>query len=709
MRIERIELRNVCGHRELSRELHPRVTTITGANGTGKTTVLLAAEAILTGGWDVFAGNKALNIAQLAGPRDPSFGRLVFVHGDARVEVLRSLRPNKSEIRVNGGEVERGDTRVSEVVQDVLGKPLDLLSRVLFLKQKRLDAFLVAKPADRAATFQDLFGTAIADKVYELLGKELQDTPLIQATDEREDLRGRIAESRYRLEALAGELAQLPPPDPAAAERAAVAIRAQAEREELLRQSVAIHNQRQPVAERLEADLRTREEPKTLLDFCVNLCEQVKPRLAEARELLAAWQTYKAATARRDDLLLRRERVAAEIADRPDWVPPPAEDLAAAAAYREHGQALYHRLQVASHLIESFKDGKVACPTCGTPTADLQARLEAARAEYPALYAEYVAQQQADARVAAYEKSKQQDDLWLASRQSTLANLDAQLAQADPGEPPVRSEAEIQKFVVEARAAEDRRAEYQRRVSALDLQIGRAEGVLQELDRQRGELERRLQEVPRVDPKEHDAALASSREHAELAARRGALEGQVRELERQLGGYEARIVEVEATLRRAAARRAWRELVEEMRKYVHRDGLPKLVSQMWLAELQDEIQRLLQDFGSPFRVAVQEDLSFLAHFLDGRVQPQARLSPGQLTVLALAFWVAVNSIVVGGIGFLAMDEPTDSLDARNKKHLERAVERLRGISQSRGLQVLIVTHDEALGRLSDDNWDLGGW
>ena len=70
-------------------------------------------------------------------------------------------------------------------------------------------------------------------------------------------------------------------------------------------------------------------------------------------------------------------------------------------------------------------------------------------------------------------------------------------------------------------------------------------------------------------------------------------------------------------------------------------------------------------------------------------------------ILALAFRVAVNSLFAGMAGLLCLDEPTESLDEGNLACLEVAIGRMRDLSESRGLQCLLVTHEPSFEVLFD--------
>ena len=97
--------------------------------------------------------------------------------------------------------------------------------------------------------------------------------------------------------------------------------------------------------------------------------------------------------------------------------------------------------------------------------------------------------------------------------------------------------------------------------------------------------------------------------------------------------------------------RAWAEYVVQMRKVLHRDALPRRISQHYMALLQRETNDLLNRLDCPFSVTAKEDLSFEATFADRRRVPAARLSGGEKVVLAIAFRIAVNTLFARDLGY----------------------------------------------------------
>jgi len=61
----------------------------------------------------------------------------------------------------------------------------------------------------------------------------------------------------------------------------------------------------------------------------------------------------------------------------------------------------------------------------------------------------------------------------------------------------------------------------------------------------------------------------------------------------------------------------------------------------------------------------------------------------------------VNSLFAADLGVITLDEPTAYLDDENINCLDLALARLRSLSEARGLQCILITHEKGLGHLFD--------
>ncbi len=163
--------------------------------------------------------------------------------------------------------------------------------------------------------------------------------------------------------------------------------------------------------------------------------------------------------------------------------------------------------------------------------------------------------------------------------------------------------------------------------------------------------------------------------------------------------WQQQLLSVQRTIAAAATVREKAEYCNRLAE-LFRD-LPKIVAHRNLQRLQATINGVLESFRTDFRVSPDADLTFTALFTDGRRQTADRLSGGQKVVLALAFRLAVNLLFAENVGMLVLDEPTAWLDEQNIRGFEPVLSRLKAFSASRGLQIIMVTHEQKLAPLFD--------
>lgn len=705
MRVLHTEFEHVCQHRSLKHVWHPGLNGIVGQNGAGKSNTLKMIEAALTGNFRTNAGNKDENIALLAPAGARSRVVLHVEHGDAKIEVVRALRGCTTEAKVNGGDAVRGDTRVNELLADIFGIDARILSEFVFVKQRNIFTFLDDNDSTRAELFQKLFGTERAPVLYALLGKELSSLGSPQASAEIEPLTQRVLETSDRLTRLRLRQQQYPEAEisATAADTVATYELARRVRQECRELKVEADKVKQQVLD-LKSEYTQKKEELEELELII---ESEKATVAEAQTARLAWTRCKTDSAARLKLKTERDKLEAEAASLVEVTIP--EELAnTVAQWEQERDELNQEIAKLERLVTTF-DGEVAeCPTCGTAAATLQKQVAVARQELPKLQQTQDWYLDAQAR---FKLAVTRRDAWLKAKQ----RLDNRLEQLTASEqnfgpalvPPTMTEAQIAEILQDATLYDK---ELRQRVRPAFDAIQRRVDQLKQ--RHRVYCEQywsKRAELPAVVPskEEYRAARRQVAKDNSLQARRKLLAARIRDHERTLAADQSLLERLQAEADIARKTQAWANELKAMQAAVHYSALPRLVSQENLAAVQDDINELLVRFGVRFRAEVTDRLSFNVRYDDGRVHAATRLSDGQKVVFALAFRVAVNALFTGDIGLFCLDEPTDSLDAKNLACLELALDRLRELSHSRGLQCLLVTHERKLARLFDAVLDLG--
>ena len=711
MRLVKLEVKNFCQHKHKVVEFSPRLTVFLGQNGSGKSNLLTAALGALTNDFSRTHGNKSENICQTVPESEPAYVRLTVEHAGSVVEIQRGLRRAQSYWESQSGDEldrVRGDKAVTERVFEFLGSSKRIINDYLFVDQGEIFTPLVCKEADRARAFQQLFGTGHAEKCWKALGEYISaGGPSISAVDV-DTLRQDLDAMHQRCRELTSAAEAITLPDDFTPETDPVL------------QVIVDHDalkQAQRDADRwaslLEVDtqrLRTIGDKHAAVQVEFEALDSAivsaSAAYTEAIGALQTWDLRERSAARVDKMHLDLAALLLEDA-RKEPGAPESHVTDIPAWQRQTGKLEARRAKYLDMVSVLDADGGVVeCPTCGTPVAELEMDIEYSRVEADKLSGEISRRYSLQQQSTTYNIEHQKWRVWYDSWQERVAGLREAIALE-----PISAQA--------GPLSDKQRAKYEETIQQTDEWII----TRKEVDKERNALSQEVavttadvaretealggynQTIADLEP--HVSMAAASEAMRQLASNRVAHDSRVR-LQGQL--EEANVSEAAAAERLNEGIQQQQEAVraaefcahlDAARSILHRDNLPKLVAQNYLELLESDINEILELFGVDFRVAAMDGLGFLVDFPDGRSQPASRLSGGQKVVLALAFRIAVNSLFAADLGVIALDEPTAYLDDENISCLDVALARLRDLSEARGLQCILITHEKGLGHLFD--------
>jgi DNA repair protein SbcC/Rad50 len=201
------------------------------------------------------------------------------------------------------------------------------------------------------------------------------------------------------------------------------------------------------------------------------------------------------------------------------------------------------------------------------------------------------------------------------------------------------------------------------------------------------------------------ASLAEARQKTEELRELTAAQQQVITT---LGVTQARVQSLTDTVERLkgqyineANARKWVTFCKRVRDIVHVNGLPTLMMREYATVLNRRIAHYLDVWESPFSMELDESLSFVSRFEDGRTHSASRLSGGQQIVASTSFRLAMVETFARELGLLVLDEPSNYLDTDNIYHLQQLLLRMRETTCDTGRQILLVTHEASLGGFFD--------
>lgn len=715
MRLDRLELRNICQHEHLSWEFQRGLIGIYGPNGSGKSNALnLGCYAGITNDYSRHEQGKPGYVRQQVSSREKAEIRVLFTHDGEQIEIVRGLQaPTKHEMRfiTAGGQPLTKATEIQAELEDVLGIKRRLIDDFVFVGQNDLFSFLSTVPSERAKSFAHLCNTVKAEQIWELLKEQItvDSSLVVDVTGDLDEIRKQIGEYKTRKAETEKQLAEAKKDllTKATKEWAEALInrkrdfdRVQSE-VEALQKDVARKKGVASAArvQQLEADSEF-ADAKAKAKGDDEQMEGIVAAIATVDEAVSAYGRRVTAEVRRDELQKSLDELVGEEPENPEH---------SIAQKDRELQILQTEVSRDEEFSSSFEEGVAKCPTCGTRTdsPELQARLTKARKGITGLRKQVVSLRKEIKEQQQYERE----------RQKYQADLDLHNDRIENNKQTLEEIGDVRE--VDADTLSDlegsREGIIERRhvVIACQNECNSRTTFYETKKAEYHTLHKQLAvkqtEQTRLDVVDDEVAAAreSLTKHQNANGQVKGYKATIRELDGFIKRRESdikRIIRIQAQSKRA---RVWLDTLTDLRDEVmHRDKLPKIVHRNYLLDMEEEINEALEVFDSPFGVRATEDVGFTAHFPNGTIMPAAGLSGGQKVILAIAYRLTVNSLFASQVGMMVLDEPTDGLDQENRELAAQVFVKLGEVARSRGHQVIVITHDDSLQNVFDQKFVL---
>lgn len=650
---------------------------------------------------------KADNVSVFANKKDKASVILNFTHGQVEGKITRVLQPTPSqELVLTWGMQQKKVTRDAEIafeLEKLLGVNQKMLLDYVFVPQWGIFKFIDQQPAVRARALAELFGADRAEQIYKELGECRIEIP--SASVNADIVRARIQQNKNELILVITQLSHFvdlsEKVDDSIKEHRKVMM--QWERKKMLLNNIDnMKGNRFARTERIEALLF---EIEPLAEQVKQLEESVKESevsVDQAKEGLESWRRYDVFVQQQSTLTNELQKLKAELNDHLGQMPKMPLNYVGG----DHRKKLEVQLatirsevQRSQQILNTFqRDGKIECPTCGTPVEQFHDRLDDCE--------NYIIDSKPlldDIEKKLHSSSKHDSDSQQhAYKKLTLStqveSKQKQFSDLEQVEKPACSCEDYRQLITSYSAVVK---DLRYRQETLQIGNSKVDGMKSELIALDDVTRKYQAEADSIVATEFGAETASKliEQVTERIVQRDTLRHRKRDLERLVEDDEEALDRCKAEQLRADHLKQTVDHLAEVREVYHE--LIKIIPQHNMELLRSEINGILDKFGTRFRVEAIDDLRFLLRYHSGRVQPAERLSGGERVLLALAFRIVVNSRYAKELGLLCLDEPTAGLDEDNLNCLEVALGRLRELSQARGLQVIMVTHDSGLDGLFD--------
>jgi DNA repair exonuclease SbcCD ATPase subunit len=695
-----MSLRNFCQHSKLDLNFPSGILAIGGPNGAGKSNCVKAIFAALTG---IFGRNDGVitdNINSGCGEKEESYISLTFSVGETVAVITRNLRPNKRSLVLNGGDPITSMKEVNATVEGLIGVRLEILSDYIFVDQlKMLGVFDLAK-SEKFQHLQTLYGLEKSETCYEELNKKSLGIEVFKPSETLESISVQLEEKKRDLAEAKIAMAansHLNLDDSYVKTRLSLTI-SKKHGKNIIKSNIGKIRELEPQIEELKKIIANLSESRE--DLLKSFPDSIN--LEELTRIKKEWETIDNFDKVRAENLKERDIIEAQIVSLGS---PPDKEI----NYMSSDGVDFSNLSILLGTVSSKEENlekllsKKECPVCGSTGDILIKAMHDISVSIQEIKPKLNSMKMAWDKSRAFDKALYKYESEASSIQSRLQKVNFNLSIQRPEVPRIDK--------IDVFGAIDKYHSFRKSIADIDASILRSTAELNRSESSKSTMAAQVSEASTFCDMLEDyesqeallnAEMNSIHKNKEIKIR---IEEKIKSLEDQVFYLCGRHDKIKADMEESSVNSMVRLHLDDLKSIMHRDNLPKHLTVNYLRSTVKKLNGYLDDFSVKFSIMVDDDLTFWATLSDGTVIAASRLSGGEKVVLSLAFRLAVQSDL-NGINLLVLDEPTVCLDDDNIACLEKAFDRLRAMSKSSGLQVIVVSHESAIERMCDHTFTL---
>ena len=657
MILKSLKLHNIRSYKDLEIEFPLGTTLFEGDIGSGKSTILLAIEFALFG-LGSQKGASLLRIGEKSGSVTLKFeidGKEYEIHRTL-VRKRKSVSQGSGYIRTEEGRLDLSVSELKEKVLDILNfrEPEDpraqsvIYRYAIYTPQEEMKNILVAKAEHRLQTLRRAFG--------------IEDYKI--ASENATILRNKIKE---RINRIAGEIQDL-----------------DEKREELNKKLEKINGDK----EKLEKLKGTEKELKDKIDSYQKELDDLRAEREEIRTIEAQIPHFKRTIEENGKRISQLETESEGLIKERDEISPKIEELRKIKKptektvqelrdelkklREEHGKILSVKSIIEAKIKEyvSIQQNGI-CPTCDR---------EADPKEF-------------EVKVKAKRKEMEEAENRLRECQSQIDETDDLIQKLQDYE---SNKKDLERF-------EKRFSEVEKRIGDIQNEIQKLSDEINEAKKNLDEANNKIKNLERVSSriKELEGLIGKTRDELKD------VRDNISSLNTEITLLSDRVQELEEEIKRKEEQKKVKDMLDEYRIWIEDYFIPTLsnIERHVMININNEFNELFQRwFGmlleDPTKEArIDEDFTPIVE-QDGYEQDVAYLSGGERSSIALAYRLALNSIVQKvstGMrsNLLILDEPTDGFS-------KEQIFKMRDIlDQLNCPQVIIVSHESELESFAD--------
>lgn len=715
MLIKRCDLVNFCQHKEKKIKFTPGLNAIIGANGSGKSNILKAIYGAITGDFSRNQGLKVDNVCKDISKNDPSYVYAELEHNNNLIMINRYLQPNNSNLSVYDTSQDpvyelalTKTTEINESLESLLGVDSAILNHYVFVDQWAMFDFISMTPSERAKVFQRLFKTDNLAQLYKLIGDHTAKIEVPKYGIDKDKLQQHLKELEVQIEEkeleldlyeafidnFGGDITELEN-----------VVKLYEEAKGALndvKHLQCAENETSKEIKRLEDKISLLVNDYTAFNNKITNQFDKYIKYKGLLENLTVYKQYKSNKDQINEEIIRLTFVNLLPPCKPSkYIKFPQHSSEDIKFWNEY-DTVKNLIITAEKILSIVSTNDPECPVCGTDISELdvnaiKSKLIEDKARLVQMDNIITQSVNYDLILRNYNNERNLIDAKLKDAMESLNNLQKiAIPEIDENEESIRH------FIADYEETKTCVATVLQDIQTWQAKLAKECRCLADIQKTLKQSINILSKANHITSEHYAQTISLIKDYKNNLQQKVTVVEVINILNQQYIKIKVQLEDIERREKITKIDDDWISHCLEMRNVLHHDNLPKIIALNHLNVLQHEINNILIAFDCQFRIHTDIDLSFIVEFNNGKKIPAARLSGGEKVLLALAFRVAVNEVFAKDLGLLILDEPTAGLDESNLACLKIAIDRLKQITSSRGLQVIIVTHERDLYNLFDN-------
>lgn len=719
MKINSVKLSNFFQHKNLYVKFSHGLNCITGRNGVGKSNLVNSIAIALTGDYTRFVSNKCDIINQLSFGDEPCFVELEAEHESEKFTILRSIRPNKTVLKIRDKTIEK-NKEVNGILFKLLDTNSTIINNYMFVRQWEIFKILSESPTERAKSLQKLFNLDNLDKIYKTVNSfNLFHIPSKIDFDQLitmiKKAKAEILDIEKQLESLSEFENWVISEDPDY-----IYKEKYEENKKLLDQISEIDKEKSIKNQEIH---KLSENKKQLLDSLSKIKSEIDllPKLDNLIKYKSDIQKINKIKNDINEIQKIIKHKKSEIKSLIDKIKKTKyiinENKKVMNELVENRAIINYKKETITKLNYGFinETELSICPICHSDVRKIYNKSEWQKVfdsknelfknelelidnniKQKAVEKDTIHNYINEVKHLSKQKSKLKSDL-MSNEISRINSLKNELLYLNDT---IRSYnltidlSETEKLITKTSFLVEKYTNIENKIREIERNIQNFNDSMNYLSKLKEQIYKNKINSDYLDNSVYIKSNKAITEKTKKKLEYDKLKYKLEFIKQGLEEKTQLLSTWQKTINDENIAIAVKNKIEQIKNIFHPSALPAYISRKYLLAMKEIINENLKLFKPDFYLKNIEDLDFIIKFDNGIEISANRLSGGQKVIFSVAFRLALHDLFSKSLGVMCLDEPSVGLDNDNKKYIEEIFYKMKELSNKSKTQIIVVTHDQ---------------